>query len=309
MKLHFALGVLALVGCGPRIDPVTVRPRVTPEAPPQIDVRMCWIESAKFGPATASGVVVRHPGGDVLIDAGVSMNFDDEIEVYDRPHRRWYKRLPGLLKPKTAFDTLLSDADVDPNALQWFIPTHPHIDHVGGYVQMPPVPVLLDRSDLETVERARKAVTFEVVPAHAEALSPNITPMRYEPLAYEIYDRSFDLFHDGTVVIVPLHGHTPGSVGVFISKADGTRTFLIGDAANERRAIERLRGRRRSLRRTDSNPAAANRVLAGLHELAEADPSIRIVPAHERAAWKDAFGEPAQTCPRPTYTSDPSPGS
>ena len=297
--LFFALAVLATLGCRPRVDPVTVPPRVTPEAPPEVDVKLCWIESAKFGPATASALVVRHPDGDVLIDAGASKNFDEEIEVYERPDRRWYKRLPGLFKPKAGFDERLRDAGLDPNALTWFIPTHPHIDHVGGYVQMPPIPVLLDPADLETVERARTEVTFEVVPAHAEALSPNITPLTYQPLAYEIYDRHLDLFRDGTVIIVPMHGHTPGSVGVFINQPDGTRIFLIGDAANERRAIKRRRGRRRSLRRTDTDPAAADKVLAALHELADADPSLQIVPAHERAAWKDAFGKPAETCPGP----------
>jgi N-acyl homoserine lactone hydrolase len=289
------LAIVLVTGCGPRIDAVTVPPRVVPERP-TTDVRVCWIESERFGPGTVSTLVIRHPDGDVLVDAGTSTNFREEIEVYGGRDRRWFKRLPGLFVPKQPIGDKLRAAGIDPTRLRWFLPTHVHIDHVGGFVQLPATPTLLDAEEVAVVERGRNEVIFDVVPAHAEALSPHVEPIVYQPLAYEIYDRHADLFGDGTVIVVPLHGHTPGSVGVFVNRPDGTRIFHVGDAANERSAIERRRGRRASLRRTDADPRAAAVELARLHELADAAPELTMVPAHERRAWKAAFGRPTKDC-------------
>jgi glyoxylase-like metal-dependent hydrolase (beta-lactamase superfamily II) len=287
--------MLGALGCRPRIDAVSVPPRVVPPRP-TTDVRVCWIESKRFGPGTASVLVVRHPDGDVLIDAGASTAFREEIAVYDGRDRRWFKRLPGLLVPKRPLAQTLREAGIDPAALRYFVPTHAHIDHVGGFVDLPETPVLLDADEIALVERGRNEVIFEVVPAHAEAISPHVQPIVYRPLAYEIYDRHADLFGDGTVVVVPMHGHTPGSVGVFIHRRDGERIFHVGDAANERAAIKRRRGRRPSLRRTDTDPRAAARTLARLHALAEAAPDLAILPAHDRRAWADIFGRPTKHC-------------
>ncbi len=286
---------LALAGCRPRIDPVTVPPRAAPPSP-TVEMTTCWIESARFGPATASSLLVRHPKGDLLVDAGSSTQFHEEIRPYDRRDRAWFRRLPGLLVPKHPLAQRLGEAGVDPNALRWFLPTHAHIDHVGGFRDLPATPVLLDAAESELVERGRNEVLFAIVPAHAEALSPHVQPIVWQPLAYEIWDRQLDVFGDGSVVVVPLRGHTPGSVGVFVAHPGEPRVFLVGDAANERREIANLRGRRRSLRRTDDDPRAAARTLAQLHAFGEAAPDVLIVPAHERRAWVEAFDAPAKRC-------------
>lgn len=39
--------------------------------------------------------------------------------------------------------------------------------------------------------------------------------------------RSFDLYGDGTVVLVPLPGHTPGSLSTFVN-LPGLRIFHVG---------------------------------------------------------------------------------
>src|SRR6185295_10079531 len=46
---------------------------------------------------------------------------------------------------------------------------------------------------------------------------------------YENFDRSFDLFGDASIVLVPLPGHTPGSIGMLVNLQSGKRFFFIGD--------------------------------------------------------------------------------
>ena len=290
-----SLVIAAAAGCRPRLDEVSVPPRAEPAATQ--GVQACWVESrARFG-FTASSLLVRHPEGDLLIDAGNSTHFDDEIEAYEGSTKRWLATFPGALKPKRSLAEELRAVHVDPAGLRWVLPTHAHLDHLGGVVDLPPTPVLLDDAEAAVVEHGREEVTFEVIPAHARAVEGHVEPLELKPEPYEIFERHADLFGDGSVVVVPLPGHTPGSVGVFVRLLDGRRVFHVGDAVNDRKQITHLRGRTAAMRRTDSDRDAAEHTVARLHGLAEQS-DVLFLPAHERAAWEAVFGRPGAPCER-----------
>lgn len=286
----------SLAACRPRIEAIEAPARAPGSATAPAQLRACWVETSRAAGFTASALVVRHPAGDLLIDGGNSTNFNAEIAVYGAKDRRWFQLLPGNLKPRRPLSTRLREAGVDPAGLRWLLPTHAHLDHLGGFLDLPATPVLLAPAEIETIERGRKTPTFEVTPAHAESVAPRAVPIDFAGGRYEIFDRHADLFGDGSVVVVPLSGHTPGSVGVFVNLPDGRRIFHVGDAVNNRRQISNLRGRSPGLRRTDSSGADADHVVGELHELSRLAPEIEIVPAHERRAWKDAFGQVGAGC-------------
>lgn len=273
-----------------------VAPRVAPESVK--GVRTCWVESDATLGFTASALLVHHPeGGSILIDAGNSANFDAELEPYEGGTKRWLATFPGALAPKKPLGALLSELGVSPATLTAVVPTHAHLDHIGGALDLPALPVWVTQEEAALIERGRRTVTDEVVPAHAEALADQLEPLVFAEQPYEIFDRHADLFGDGSVVVVPMPGHTVGSVGVFVTLPDGRRVFHVGDAVNDRSQIEKLRGRTLAMKRTDSDRPAANVNVARLHALAEQDPTLLMLPAHERAAWADIFGTPATSCP------------
>lgn len=282
-------------GCRPRLDPVQTPSRVASSN--GAGVQACWVESrARFG-FTASGILVHHPqGGSVLIDAGNSSNFNEEVQAYKGKTKRWLTTFPGALKPKIPLDRLLLALGFDPHDLRAVLPTHAHLDHVGGVLDLPEVPVWVSPAEAALIERGRQSVTEAVIPAHAEALAGQLEPLEFPGGPYEIFDRHADVFGDGSVVVVPIPGHTPGSIGVFVQLRDGRRVFHVGDAINDRAQLRRLRGRTPAMRRTDVDEPAANRNVGRLRALSEQDPSLHILPAHERAAWRDVFGDPATSC-------------
>lgn len=293
-----AIALVLLTACRPRLDPATL-PEATEPPPATTPITVCWIETAKFGPATASALLVRHPEGDLLLDAGSSTHFDEEITAYDPKTRRWLRSRPGLLVPKTPISKRLEDLGIDPAALRWFLPTHAHIDHVGGYLDLPPTDVLMHPAEIELVRRASQTTMFEVVPAHARALSGHLVPLELSEQRYSIFEQHADLFGDGSVVVVPLAGHTPGSIAVFVTLPDGRRILHVGDAVNNRREIEHALGKHPSMQRTDSDAGAAKRRVAELHALAAREPDLTMLPAHDRRAYVDTFGQPATQCPAP----------
>ena len=57
-----------------------------------------------------------------------------------------------------------------------------------------------------------------MIPQQAKMLEDGrVRELRFSDTPYEIYPQSLDLYKDGSIVLVPLPGHTPGSVGVFIN--------------------------------------------------------------------------------------------
>src|SRR5262245_12827259 len=93
-RAALALPIL-LSACDPTLPPAAPHANVRP-APPPPPMQICWVEystnsqPAGFGVAgssdhreweiTYSGLLVRHPKGDLLLDAGNSSHFDEEIE-------------------------------------------------------------------------------------------------------------------------------------------------------------------------------------------------------------------------------------
>ena len=255
----------------------------------------CWVETAKtfssfsFG-MTGGSVLVKHPAGDLLIDTGSSSHYDQEISSL--PFATWLKlkALAGQLKPAVPLPDLLRRADEDPAKLRWAILSHVHLDHSGGLMDLPRLPVLLTREELQFASDPSVQAKGYVIAAHTQKFPPVAVPtLRFEPTPYETFEESADLYKDGSVVVVPLRGHTPGSVGIFVNLSTMRRLFYVGDAVDDERGFEERVGKPLLLRDSDNDMALANQIVGRLSELHEKVPGLAILPAHGRSAYKKFF--------------------
>jgi len=124
--------------------------------------------------------------------------------------------------------------------------------------------------------------TFAVVREHADAVGARGKMLAIGPTPYETFDASLDYFGDGSVVFVPLFGHTPGSLGTFVNRNARERLFHVGDATNSTEAIERRVGKSFALAWTDGDLGSRTRCSAKLSQLHEQDPELKLLPAHDR---------------------------
>jgi glyoxylase-like metal-dependent hydrolase (beta-lactamase superfamily II) len=90
------------------------------------------------------------------------------------------------------------------------------------------------------------------------------------------------VFGDGSVIAVPLPGHTPGSTGYLVHGRGGRRWLLIGDTAWSTRGVELPA--HKMVRMLDSDGAQIADSLGRVHALSREHPDIVIVPAHDAAA-------------------------
>jgi glyoxylase-like metal-dependent hydrolase (beta-lactamase superfamily II) len=59
--------------------------------------------------------------------------------------------------------------------------------------------------------------------------------------AYHEFERSYDLYGDGAVVLVSMEGHTPGPIGMFVTTESGRRFLFCGDTVWSAAAIPNAR--------------------------------------------------------------------
>jgi N-acyl homoserine lactone hydrolase len=308
IALSFAVGLAACATLPPAPPHERVAPRL--DAVPALEV--CWLEYARREqPArrahagrsvrerwdiTVAGLLIRHPKGDLLLDVGNSSKFATEIGD-QRPFARAFLRQgPGKNELVATVGDALLGAGEEPGKLAAVVISHVHVDHAGGLVDLPDVPVLLDGRELEFSRQYRDRRTAHVVPAHADALEGRARPLALTDAPYQTFDRSLDYFGDGSVVFVQLSGHTPGSIGTFVNLSPDRRLFHVGDAINSTEALTLRVGKSAVMRVTDHDREQSEAMVGKLAQLQELDPALVIVPAHDRTAWEAFFGADVPRC-------------
>ena len=115
--------------------------------------------------------------------------------------------------------------------------------------------------------------------------------IRYEEYGFEGgpylgFPKSHDVYGDGSIVVVPTPGHTPGSVIIFVTLHDGTRYAFIGDLAWQLEGISEREERNWLVRQfADLDPEGTRQNLFRMIALKERLPELVIVPAHDMRAF------------------------
>ena len=187
----------------------------------------------------ARAALVEHPAARFLVDPALCADV----------HRRVLPELPTLLRSVVAPDRsvtglpeALAAAGVAPGGIDFALPTHLHWDHVSGLHELPdglPVRVQdVERSFALAADGPRRA---PLGVARGPLLGRHYQTYELDGPPVLTFARSHDVFADGSVLVVDLPGHTPGSVGVLLRLAGDRRVLLAGDAAWHGLQITRLR--------------------------------------------------------------------
>ena len=106
--------------------------------------------------------------------------------------------------------------------------SHLHFDHCGGNEFFPRATFLVQRPELEA---ARK-------PGFVPRYSPS--PIDFDhPLDYQLIDGEHDVFGDGTVVLLPTYGHTPGHQSLRVRAGKDAHIVCASDACYTRENMDR----------------------------------------------------------------------
>lgn len=291
--------VIGLYGRRP-LPPLPPLSRAIPNLSDLPPVQVCWVETGHaFGSGavsmTASALLVRHPKGDVLIDAGNSSHFNAEASQFPVWERLIMIAIPGRLRPRMPLPDALRAVGEFPQQLRLLIPSHIHLDHIGGYEDLPKIPVLLDAEEMNFSHDGAAQKTGAVIRQQTAMLQDGrVRELQFSDKPYEVFMKSLDLYDDGAIVVVPLPGHTPGSVGVFLNLDPDHRIFYVGDAVLQ--ASEITKRIRKPFFIQDVDPVRAAYQVQRLNGLQKMDPQLEMIAAHGRSDFFHVFPKGPGTC-------------
>lgn len=224
-----------------------------------------------------NAILILHPKGNLLIDTGIGNNVKEQFAA-----------MPFFLKPLFDYTKLKSAQEIlDANhiSIKNILLTHMHWDHASGLKDFKDVAIYSTKPELDF------AKTIDAKPpAYIHSQYDGITsfnPVQFRDGAYEVFKESFDFYRDGTVVLVPLSGHSPGSIGVFVNLTATERYFFTGDITWTKAGFETNAHKFIvSSLLVDYNRDLIGKEINRISDLLKLKPEIKVMPAHDNDVYE-----------------------
>jgi N-acyl homoserine lactone hydrolase len=171
--------------------------------------------------------VIESPAGIVLFDCGAHPDFARA----GSERRRTTGTSQVAVAPADNLETRLGGIGLTASAVNLVVVSHLHYDHCGGLAQLDEADVYAGRAELE----------FAAAPAPEQGGAYSASDFTSVAAGrWRLTDSDHDLIGDGSLVIVPTPGHTPGHIALLVRLPRHT-LLLAGDAAYDLGAIRQQR--------------------------------------------------------------------
>jgi N-acyl homoserine lactone hydrolase len=168
-------------------------------------------------------VLLRHLQGNVLFDTGCHPS------VPENPEARWGS-LARLMTPiMQRGDNVISALErigLKPEDVDLVVCSHLHPDHCGCNAFFKRATVVIHAREVEAA-RAPGAEAAGYLTAEWD-----------HPLPIDLIEGERDLFNDGRIVLVPLPGHTPGTIGARVELERSGAFLLASDTVSRRETLD-----------------------------------------------------------------------
>lgn len=220
-------------------------------------------------------VLIRHPRGNLLYDTGLGRQIAAQFAVNSAFYRRFFAH--AAVNPLV--DQMAAHGE-SPQDIRVIVPSHMHWDHISALPDLPWAQVWAEPAERQGAHEGEPpaflASQFEGVQHWRD--------LHYTDGPYLGFARSRDVHGDGSIVLVPLPGHTRGQVGLFLTLPSGRRYFFIGDATWTIEGVNAPADRpwlTRHLVHLDDDETLNRNAIAHIHHIARAYPAMQVVPVHD----------------------------
>ena len=210
--------------------------------------KIYWTASGMFGPLPISVLlptypkdqdhdimipinmwIIDHPMGLILFDTGNNVAISD-----GNCTSHWNEGFCGLLQPSQTradvMDKQLEKVGLSVGDVKIVITSHSHLDHIGNIEMFPDAIHVIQKKELYQAWWPEK---FQRGGAHVVADYDDARDFTYFEL-----NGDYDLFGDGSVVIISTPGHTLGHQSVKVNLHDTGTVLLAQDAVWVKQNLE-----------------------------------------------------------------------
>lgn len=238
------------------------------------------------------GLLIHPTRGPLLFDTGYGEGFFHATRPFPERFYRW--TTPAVLPRDESLVAQLARRGIAPGDVDTLLLSHLHADHVAGLVDFPRVGLVAMRAEVEAMRGRNRigALRRGFLPA----LLPDDFATRVRaaedcarvslPTAMRPFLDGFDLLGDGSLIGVPLPGHTAGQLGVLFRAADGRDVFLVADACWTLAAVEGDRPPTWIASQLFADRRGYLETFARLRELHARRDDLLVVPSHCEATFE-----------------------
>ena len=195
-----------------------------------------WLLTSRqwTGPRPINAYVIEHRDGVVLFDTG-----QDRASVTDPDYfpggiaKVLYDRLARFeIGPQETLNVGLGRLGYATGDVHTAILSHLHQDHIGGLGELGQADIVVSQTEWDTLSGLRPELRglmtrhIDLPGLHWNRIAPAPTD---DPSLSPAFAGSHDLFGDGSLVLVPTPGHTPGSMSLLVRQAGHPPLLMVGD--------------------------------------------------------------------------------
>jgi glyoxylase-like metal-dependent hydrolase (beta-lactamase superfamily II) len=171
-----------------------------------------------------SCMLLRHKQGNVLFDTGCHPS------IAENPEARWgslAKFMVPIMPPGEHVLGGLKAVGLEPDDIDVVVCSHLHTDHCGCNEFFKKSTIVIHARELEAA-KALDAVNSGYFPADWD-----------QPIPMKVIEGQTDLFGDGRITLLPLHGHSRGTIGALVALDKSGEFLLTSDALSIRANLDR----------------------------------------------------------------------
>jgi len=223
----------------------------------------------------------------VLFDTGIGTRINEEM----RPPIYWGNLFFHRCIMRTQFmpqrDALvhqLPRLGFKPVDVRNIVISHLHWDHAGGMRDFPQAHFFVGRREWNFASNLSKGALFKnaFIKEQFCGAGLDIELIETDPRKpFKNFPASYDLFGDGSMVLVDMPGHSPGLMGLYVTMPSGRRFLFSADTFYFPEGLEQRMPKSKLMQSLVSEGPEAGSSIDKIYDLMNSDPELEIVGSHD----------------------------
>ncbi|MCK0126347.1 N-acyl homoserine lactonase family protein [Gelidibacter sp. F2691] len=245
--------------------------------------RLWWaLTSRSWNKIPLSYFLIVHRDGSILFDTGLDPAIaTDRNYITSAIGRFLLRRIFQLhITKDDQLDRILAKSGFNARDVRLAVISHLHFDHVGGIAQIPQAKLLVSKREWAQLSQPHPEHEW-ILKEHIEIPGANWQPFAFQstddPL-FEGFDGVYDVVGDGSIVLLPTPGHTPGSISMLIRQSGWAPILLVADLTYDPQLLEQ------DITPGTGDAAELRASFAKVRTLKQRLPDLEIVASHDYGA-------------------------
>jgi len=232
-------------------------------------------------------VLIERDDDLVLFDTGIGTRIDQEMRTPIYWGNLFFHRFVMRTRFDPQRDALvhqLPRLGFKVSDVKKVIISHLHWDHAGGMRDFPDARYIINRKEWDFAAGLTGALLFKNAYIKEQFCCADLDIELINTDArkpFKNFSASYDLFGDGSMVLVDLPGHSPGLMGMFLTMPSGRRFLFSADTFYFPEGLEQRMPKSKLMQSLVSEGMETGSSIDKVYYLMNFDPELEIVGSHD----------------------------